>query len=140
MNIMNLHFFQRQEQAMPGSLAQSITYPACEWRLPQGEVDFAHPLNRFVCSWLTSDMADVTRCEEVLDAMGQLESGALAKWYADGDLFCVDFQPSEVQFNQSNVGPEDTDWWNLPEARFDLPVVKAALQAWRDYLSRLAVA
>jgi hypothetical protein len=140
MNLMNLHFFQRQEHPMPGSLAQPISYPACEWRLPQGEVDYAHPLNRFVCSWLTSDMSEVARCDEVLDAIAQLETGALAEWYADGDMFCVDFKPSGVQFNQSNVGPEDTDWWNLPEGRFDLSDVKAALQAWRDYLMRLAVA
>ena len=142
MNMMNLHFFQRQEQTMPGSLAQPVTYPACEWRSPhaEAELDHTHPFNRFLCSWLTSDMADVTRCDEVLGAMDQLASGALTEWYADGDMFCVDFKPSGVQFNQSNVGPEDTDWWNLPEARFDLPDVKAALQAWRDYLVRLAVA
>ncbi len=140
MNIMNLHFFQRQQQAVPGSLAQHISYTACEWRLPQGEVDFAHPLNRFVCSWLTSDMSEVKRCDEVLDAIAQLETGAFAEWYADGDMFCVDFKPSGVQFNQSNVGPEDTNWWNLPEGRFDLSDVNAALQAWRDYLMRLAVA
>jgi hypothetical protein len=72
--------------------------------------------------------------------MDQLASGALTEWYADGDMFCVDFKPSGVQFNQSNVDPEDTDWWNLPEGRFDLSDVKAALQAWRDYLMRLAVA
>jgi hypothetical protein len=125
---------------MPGSSAQPITYPACEWRSSQGEADFAHPLNRFVCSWLTSDIAEITRCDEVLEAIGQLESGALDEWYADGNMFCVDFKPKGVQFNQSHVGPEDTDWWNLPEGRFDLSDVKVALQAWRDYLMRLAVA
>ncbi len=142
MNLMNFYFFQRQERAMPGSLAKTITYPACEWRSPEGESDLmqTHPFNRFLCSWLTSDMSELTRCAEVLEAIDQLESGSQAAWYADGDMFCVDFTRHGVQFNQSNVGPEDTEWWNLPEARFQLSDVKAALQAWRDYLVRLAIA
>jgi hypothetical protein len=43
-----------------------------------------------------------------------------------------------VQFNQSNVGPDDTDYWNLPEGRFALSEVNALLQAWRDFLVKHA--
>ena len=142
MTMQHIHFFHHQELPVPGSTAKPVTYPVCEWRGPMGHASDAtqHPLNRFVCSWLTSDMADVARCDEALSALAQLQNHSLTQWFADGDMFCVDFKPGGVQFNQSNVGPEDTDWWNLPEARFDLPDVKAALQAWRDYLVRLAVA
>lgn len=98
--------------------------------------DAQHPINRFVCSWLTSDMADVARCDEALSALAQLQSQSLTEWFADGDMFCVDFKNSGVQFNQSNVGPEDTDWWNLPEGRFALTEVNAVLQAWRNFLAK----
>jgi hypothetical protein len=112
----------------------------CEWRAPKGHASDAaqHPINRFVCSWLTSDMADVARCDEALSALAQLQSHSLTEWFADGDMFCVDFKADGVQFNQSNVGPEDADWWNLPEGRFALAEVMAVLQAWRDFLAQAA--
>jgi hypothetical protein len=136
MTMQHIQFFYHQELPVPGSQAKPVTYPVCEWRAPKGHAieDAQHPLNRFVCSWLTSDMADVARCNEALGALAQLQSHSLAEWFADGDMFCVDFKTSGVQFNQSNVGPEDTDWWNLPEGRFALAEVNAALHAWRDFL------
>lgn len=142
MNLMHLHFFQRHEPPIAGSAAQPVRYAACEWRCPDDDSmpKHEHPMNRFVCSWLTSDMAEVVRCDEALDAIEKIETQALTEWYADGEMFCVDFARNSVQFNQSNVGPEDTDWWNLPEARFTLSDVKFALQAWRDYLAQLTVA
>lgn len=136
----HIHFFYHQELPVPGSTAKPVTYPVCEWRAPKGHAvdDAQHPLNRFVCSWLTSDMADVARCDEALSALAQLQSRtqSLTEWFADGDMFCVDFKNSGVQFNQSNVGPEDTDWWNLPEGRFALTEVNAVLQAWRNFLAK----
>ena len=136
----HIHFFHRQELPVPGSMAKPMSYPACEWRAPHSDAadPHSHPMNRFVCSWLTSDMADVARCDEALDALAQLDAGSLTEWFADGDMFCVDFKPSGVQFNQSNVGQEDTDWWNLPEGRFTLAEVKAVLHAWRDFLAKAA--
>jgi hypothetical protein len=136
----HIHFFHRQELPVPGSTAKPMAYPACEWRAPQGDAadPHSHPMNRFVCSWLTSDMADVARCDEALDALAQLDAHSLTEWFADGDMFCVDFKPSGVQFNQSNVGPDDTDYWNLPEGRFALSEVKAVLHAWRDFLAKEA--
>lgn len=136
----HIHFFHHQELPVPGSTAKSVTYPVCEWRAPKGHAndDAQHPLNRFVCSWLTSDMADVARCDEALSALAQLQNHSVTEWFADGDMFCVDFKPNGVQFNQSNVGPEDTDWWNLPEGRFALADVIAVLQDWRDFLAKAA--
>jgi hypothetical protein len=135
----HLHFFWRQAQPVPGTAAPAVNYPACEWRDPMAQLDAAqtaqHPLNRFVCSWLTSDMADVARCDEVLHALAQVQQQQLPVWFADGDAFGVDFTPSGVQFNQSNVGPEDTAWWNLPEARFALHTVQDALRQWRAFLA-----
>jgi hypothetical protein len=140
MTMQHIHFFHHQELPVPGSLAKPVTYPVCEWRGPQGQVVDAaqHPLNRFVCSWLTSDMADVARCDDALSALALLQNHSLAEWFADGDMFCVDFKLQGVQFNQSNVDPEDTDWWNLPEGRFALTDVMAVLQAWRDFLAQAA--
>ena len=140
MTMQHIHFFYHQELPVPGSSAKPVTYPVCEWRGSQGHahVDAQHPLNRFVCSWLTSDMADVARCDEAMSALTQLQYHSLTEWFADGDMFCVDFKLSGVQFNQSNVGPEDTEWWNLPEARFALSEVNAALKAWRDFLAKAA--
>ena len=124
-----------QEQApVPGSAAQPVRYPACEWVGDDGAVDQQHPLNRFVCSWLTSDVSTVERCQEVLDAMGQIESGQHVQWFADGDAFNVDFSANGVQFNQSNVGPEDATWWNLAEAKFSSDVVQALLKSWLVFL------
>ena len=133
---MSLRCFIQTQAPISGSTAQPVRYPACEWVGDDGAVDPQHPLNRFVCSWLTSDVSDVARCQEVLDAMAQIESGQRAQWFADGNAFCVDFKASGLQFNQSNVGPDDTDWWNLPEGRFSLPEVKAVLHAWCDFLSK----
>ena len=93
-------------------------------------------MNRFVCSWLSSDMSDVSRCDEVLHALAQIERHTWTEWFADGAMYCVDFKTHGVQFNQSNVGPEDTAWWNLPEGRFSLAEVKDVVRAWRDFLAQ----
>ena len=128
-----------QHQApVPGTSAQPVYFPACEWLGDAGVVDHAHPLNRFVCSWLTSDVNTVERCQEVLDAIAQIEAGQRTPWFADGDAFGVDFSASGVQFNQSNVGPEDTAWWNPSEGRFKLADVNALLGLWRDFLGQAA--
>jgi hypothetical protein len=133
----NIRFFYRQALPVPGSGAKPVTYPACEWRATQASsIDVqTHPWNRFVCSWLTSDMADVARCDEILHAIAQLKEFRLNEWFADGEMFCVTLHREGVQFNQSNVGPEDTDWWNLPEGRFALAEISLALMAWRDFLA-----
>ena len=134
----DFHCFYRQQLPVPGSHAKAVMYPACEWRVPEREHAQAawHPINRFVCSWLTSDMSEVTRCDEVLSAMAQLEAHTRQQWFVDGDAFCVDFKPNGVQFNPSHVGPEDTAYWNLPEAHFTLSEVRACLRLWRDFLAQ----
>ena len=134
---MSLRCFIQTQAPVPGSGAQPVHYPACEWCGEGGTVDHLHPLNRFVCSWLTSDMAELSRCDEALDKIAQLQAHALQTWFADGDMLCVDFKPNDVQFNQSHVGPEDTDWWNLPEGQFTLAEVKAMLHTWREFLANL---
>jgi hypothetical protein len=141
------HCFFREQLPVPGSPAQAVRYPACEWREAgfapvdtavgaEADVVARHPMNRFLCSWLTSDMADLSRCDEVLRAISRIEAHQLAEWFADGDAFQVDIAATGVQFNTSNVGPEDTRWWNLPEGRFDLADVKALLGVWRNFLAR----
>jgi hypothetical protein len=138
MTMQHIHFFYHQELPVPGSTAKPVTYPVCEWRAPKGHVsdDAQHPLNRFVCSWLTSDMAELPRCDEVLQMIAQIENATRQEWFVDGDAFNVNMQANGVQFNPSNVGSEDTDWWNLPEGRFTLAEVKALLLAWRDFLAQ----
>lgn len=134
----HLHFVYRQQLPVPGSLAQAVRYPACEWRTPAGDATDAahHPWNRFVCNWLTSDMADVSRCDEVLQTMSEIEAGTRKTWFVDGDAFNVDIQAHGLQFNPSNVGPEDTAYWKQPEGQFTLTEVKAALRLWRDFLAQ----
>ena len=135
---MSLRCFIQTQAPIPGSGAQPVCYPACEWVDDDGAADPQHPLNRFVCSWLTSDVNTVERCLQVLDAIAQIEAGQRAPWFADGDAFGVDFSASGVQFNQSNVGPEDTAWWNPSEGRFKLADVNALLGLWRDFLGQAA--
>jgi hypothetical protein len=130
---MALRCFTQTQAPVPGSTAQPVHYPACEW-VDDGTVDHRHPLNRFVCSWLTSDMADVVHCDEVLHAMTQIEDGTREKWFVDGDAFNVDMQTDGVQFNPSHVGPDDAAYWNQPEGRFTGLEVKTLLRAWRDFL------
>ena len=132
---MSLRCFIQTQAPLPGSAAQPVHYPACEWVGDDGTVAHQHPLNRFVCSWLTSDMADVAHCDEVLHAMTQIEDGAREKWFVDGDAFNVDMQADGVQFNQSNVDSDDLAYWNQPEGRFTWLEVKALLCAWRDFLA-----
>ncbi len=145
------HCYYREQLPVPGSRAPAVRYPACEWRMSELARETAgadthdtadamarHPMNRFLCSWLTSDMAELSRCDEVLHAIAHIESQHLAEWFADGDAFQVEIRASGVQFNASNVGPEDAGWWNLPEGRFDLVNVKAVLCAWRDFLAQTA--
>ena len=55
---MPLRCFIQTQAPIPGTAAQPVRYPACEWVGDAGEVDLQHPFNRFVCSWLTSDMAE----------------------------------------------------------------------------------
>jgi hypothetical protein len=135
---MSLRCFIQTQAPVPGTDAQPVHYPACEWVEDDGSVDQQHPLNRFVCSWLTSDMADLQRCGEVLRAFEQIKAGTLKEWFADGDAFNVNMQTSGVQFNQSNVEPEDTAYWNQPEGRFTWLEVKGLLHAWRDFLAQPA--
>jgi hypothetical protein len=131
---MPLRCFIQTQAPIPGSGAQPVHYPACEWIDDRGEVDQQHPLNRFVCSWLISDMSEVSRCDEVLHVMAQLENATRQEWFVDGDAFNVDMQASGVQFNPSNVDSGDSAYWNQPEARFTLREVEALLRVWRDYL------
>ena len=133
---MPLHCFIEEQAPVPRSAAQPVRYPACEWVSDDGTVDHQHPLNRFVCSWLTSDMVELLRGDEVLQRIAQIEDATRQEWFVDGDAFSVDMQANGVQFNPSNVGPEDTDWWNLPEGRFVLAEVKTMLNAWRDFLAQ----
>jgi hypothetical protein len=99
-----------------------------------GTVDQLHPLNRFVCSWLSSDMVELSHCDQVLQMMAQLEVNALKEWFVDGDAFNVDMRIKGVQFNQSNVTPKDTAYWNHPEGKFTLAQLKTLMLAWREYL------
>jgi hypothetical protein len=131
----DFHCFYAQQLPVPGSHAAAVTYPACEWRGDAAGVTH-QPLNRFVCSWLTSDMAEVSRCDVVLHAMAQLEAGTLAEWFADGDAFTVDIRASGVQFNPSNISPDDAAYWNPIAGQFTLAQVKALLLAWRDFLAQ----
>jgi len=136
---MSLRCFIQEQAPVPGSAAAPVRYPACEWVTDRigddGEVDPQHPLNRCVCSWLTSDMNEVSRCDEVLQVMTQLENATRHEWFVDGDAFNVDLQIHGVQFNQSNVDSDDVAYWNQSEARFTLPEVKTLLRVWRDYLA-----
>jgi hypothetical protein len=81
-------------------------------------------------------MVDVLRCDAVLHAMANIKAGTLKEWFVDGDAFNVDMHSNGVQFNQSNVGPEDTAYWNQSEGRFTWLEVKAPLIAWRDFLAQ----
>ena len=133
------HCFYREQLPVPGSQAPAVTYPACEWREGHEAGDVSmHPRNRFVCSWLTSDLAHVSRCDEVLHAMGQVEAGICQAWFADGDAFTVDIRAAGVQFNPSNVGPDDTAYWNQPQGRFAFEEVRSLLRVWRDFLAAAA--
>jgi hypothetical protein len=138
---MPFHFFDAEQLPVPGSSAASVFYPFCEWTpddTPDALVDEAHPMNRFICSWLTSDVDDPERCQEILEAVTDLEAGTCPQWFADGDAWCVNLTPELVQFNASNVGPEDTEWWDQPEGRFSLAVVKDALLKWQVFLGSAA--
>lgn len=120
-----------------GSDAKPVRYPACEWVSEGGQVELQHPLNRFVCAWLTSDVRTVAHCQDVLAVLAQVASGQRMHWALDGDAFNVDVYPRGLQFNFSHVGPDDAGWWNLPEGCFTLVQVRDALIAWRSYLSQL---
>ena len=135
MHIMSLRCFIQEQAPIPGSGAQPVRYPACEWAGDDGAVDPQHPLNRFVSSWLTSDMAEVSQCDEVLQAMAQIKAGTRKEWFVDGDAFNVDMQANGVQFNPSHVGPQDVAYWNQPKGRFTLAEVDAWLRVWRDFLA-----
>jgi hypothetical protein len=131
---MSLRCFIQTQAPVPGSGAQPVHYPACEWVGDDGTVDHLHPLNRFVCSWLTSDLNTVARCQEVLDAIAQIQAGQCAQWFADGDAFCVDFSASGVQFNQSHIGPDDGTYWNQLEGRLTSAQVHDAVFKWKFFL------
>lgn len=125
----------QQQAPVPGSAAEPVRFPMCEW-LDEGNdaADAQHPLNRFVCAWLTSDVNTVEHCHDVLAAVGQVASGQRTHWAVDGDAFNVDVHAQGVQFNFSHVGPEDEGWWNLPQGRFALNQVREAVSLWLRYL------
>ena len=132
---MSLRCFIQEQAPIPGTNAQAVRYPACEWVGDDGKVDPQHPLNRCVCSWLTSDMAEVQRCDDVLQVIAQIEEATRTEWFVDGDAFNVDLNANGVQFNPSNVGPDDTAYWNQPEGKLTLLEVKQQLHTWRDFLA-----
>ena len=131
---MTLHCFMQTQHPVPGSDAAPVHYPVCEWVGEGGQVDLQHPINRFVCAWLTSDVNTIEHCQDVLAALGQVASGQRTHWAVDGEAFNVDVHPSGLQFNFSHVGPDDAGWWNLPEACFALAQVRDLLSAWCAYL------
>ena len=135
-NLSDFHCFWSQQLPIPGSMAKAVTYPMCEWRASGFPAEATHPLNRFVCNWLASDMTDVARCDEVLDVMTQLQNGHCKSWFVDGDGFNVDMHTSFVQFNLSHVGPEDLTCWNQLEGQFKLNEVQRLLRVWRDFLNQ----
>jgi hypothetical protein len=132
---MSLRCFIQEQAPHPGSGAKPVCYPVCEWVGDDGTVDHWHPLNRFVCSWLISDMAQVQRCDEVLHAMAQCGNATPHPYFIDGDAFNLDMQNCLVQFNASHVGPEDTLYWNQVEGQFAVEAVTTLLRAWRDFLA-----
>ena len=131
---MPLRCFIQEQAPIPGTVAQPVRYPVCEWVGDDGPVDVQHPLNRFVCAWLTSDVNTLERCQEVQAVLAQVASGQRAHGAVDGDAFNVDVQPQGVQFNFSHVGPDDLAWWNLPQGRFSISAVRDVLSAWGQYL------
>ena len=131
---MTLRCFMQEQAPIPGSAAQAVRYPACEWLGEGGELDLQHPLNRFVCAWLSSDVNTVAQCQDVLAGMSQVASGQRTHWAVDGDAFQVDVHARGLQFNFSHVGPDDQGWWNLPEGRFALAHVRELLVVWCRYL------
>ena len=131
---MTFRCFIQEQKPIPGSAAQPVRYPACEWLGEEGVVDHRHPMNRFVGSWFMRDLSERARCDEVLHVIAQLEKGSLTQWFVDGDAFNVDLQADLVQFNPSHVGPDDAAYWNQPEGRFTLDALKAWLCVWRDFL------
>jgi hypothetical protein len=131
---MSLRCFIQEQSPVPGSAAHAVHYPACEWVGDEGKVDPQHPLNRFVCSWLTSDVSALSRCDEVLHAVGELEKGTRQTWFVDGDAFQVDLQVHGVQFNPSHVGPDDVAYWKPAAGRFALSEVATLMQGWRNFL------
>lgn len=132
---MSLRCFIQTQAPVPGTCAQPMHYPACEWVSEDGSVNLQHPLNRFVCSWLTSDMSELHRCDEVLHVIAEIEAANRQEWFVDGEAFNVDMQIKGVQFNQSNVAPDDAAYWNQSEGQFTLAEVNTLLLAWRDYLA-----
>ena len=132
---MPLRCFIQEQAPIPGTAAHPVHYPMCEWVGDEGQVDLRHPLNRWVCSWLTSDMAELQRCDDVLQVMTQIEDARRSEWFVDGDAFAVDLHAHAVQFNLSHVTPEDAAYWNQPDGQFTLPTVKAVLLVWRDFLA-----
>ena len=132
---MSLRCFIQTQAPVPGSTAQPVHYPACEWVGEGAEVDVCHPLNRFVCAWLTSDVNTVERCQDVLAALGQVASGQRTHWAVDGDAFNVDVYAHGLQFNFSHVGPDDQGWWNLPEGCFAIAQVRELVSTWCQYLA-----
>lgn len=127
---MSLRCFIQELAPIPQSGAQPIYFPACEWVDDNGWVDALHPFNRYVCSWLTSDVSTVELCEEVLAAIEQVESGERAQWFFDGDAFSVDFDRYSVQFNQSNVTRADEAWFDQRGACVSTQQVQTLLKQW----------
>ena len=134
MSHMPLRCFMQVQEPVPGADAQPVRYPVCEWVGDDGQVDLQHPLNRFVCAWLTSDVNTVERCQEVLAVLEQVASGQRTHWAVDGDAFEVDVKAQGVQFNFSHVGPDDPAWWNLPEGHLPIHSVRELLSDWCQYL------
>jgi hypothetical protein len=130
---MSLRCFIQELAPFPGSGAQPVYFPACEWVDDTGWVDHLHPLNRYVCSWLTSDVCSVALCEEVLTAMAQVESGERTQWFFDGDAFSVDFARHSVQFNQSNVTRADEAWFDQRGACVSTQQVLTLLTQWLSF-------
>ncbi len=130
---MPLHCFIQELAPIPQSGAQPVYFPACEWVDDNGRVDDLHPFNRYVCSWLTSDVSSVELCEEVLAAIAQVESGERTKWFFDGDAFSVDFLKHSVQFNQSNVTCVDEAWFDQESACVSTHHVLTLLKKWHSF-------
>jgi hypothetical protein len=97
--------------------------------VPLGE-GLDSPYNKYLCGFICSDIQSCNSCDEVLNKIRKMESGESEGEEWSGNAWDVNIQKSGVQINNQYIH----EWNNLPEGRFTLAELKAALQGWKHFL------
>ena len=123
---MKLIFYTNLLKAFPGS-----GHPDFYTRHAKAVGAVSQPFDKYLCSWLSSDIDTVNGCVAMLSQIIELENGTRDLVLGGGNAWFVEIYREHVQF-ELQTSNDHLDW---PIWKCSLIQVKAALTGWKQFLA-----